>query len=66
MIEAVLWSCVCAAGQLTADLLEAPKLSALLKLCGSVAKMILAVLAATCAVSVVAAAIVLCVRGAGT
>lgn len=66
VIEAVLWSCVCAAGQLTADLLEAPKLSALLKLCGSVAKMILAVLAATCAVSVVAAAIVLCVKGAGT
>ena len=66
VIEAVLWSCVCAAGQLTADLLESPKLSALLKLCGGAAKMILAVLAATCAVSLVAAAIVLCVKGAGT
>lgn len=65
VIEAVLWSCVCSAGQLTADLLEAPKLSQLLKMCGGVAKMILAVLAATCAVSVVAAALVLCVKGAG-
>lgn len=66
VIEAALWSCVCSAGQLTADLLEAPKLSQLLKMCGNVAKMILAVLAATCAVSVVAAALVLCVKGAGT
>ncbi len=64
-IEAALWSLVCSAGQLTADLLEAPKLSALLKMCGGAAKMILAVLAATCAASVASAAIVLCVKGAG-
>lgn len=62
-IEALLWSGVCFAGQLMGDLFEAPKLSTFFRMCSSVAKMILAVVAATCAVSVVSAAIVLFVKG---
>ncbi len=61
-IEAALWVAVCFAGRLTGDLFETPGISAFLGRCASAAKMILAVIAATCAVSVVSAAIILFVR----
>ncbi len=62
-MEAALWTVVCSAGQLVGDIFEVPKISAFLGMCVSVSKMILAVVAATCVVSVVSAAIVLFVRG---
>jgi len=62
-IEASLWTGVCLIGQITGDLFEMPKLSSFLGMCASAARMILAVIAATCAVSVVSAAIVLFVKG---
>ncbi len=64
-VEAVLWTAVCAGGQIAADLFEAPKISSFLSMCGSVSRMILAVIASTCAVCVVSAAIILFVKGAG-
>lgn len=64
-IEALLWSLVCGAGQLVGDLFGAPKLSSFLGMCASAAKMVLAVIAATCAVCVVSAAILLFVGGSG-
>lgn len=63
VVEVILWSLCCAATQLAADLLGAPKLSVLCRQCGGAAKMLLAVLAAVCAVSVVSAALVLYVGG---
>ncbi len=62
-IEAVLWIAVCGAGQIAGDLFETPQLSSFLGMCASAAKMILAVIAGTCAVCVVCAAIVLFVKG---
>lgn len=62
-IEASLWIGVCLVGQITGDLFEMPKLSSFLGMCASAARMILAVIAATCAVSAVSAAIVLFVKG---
>lgn len=62
-IEAALWTGVCLIGQIAGDLFEQPKLSSFLGMCASVARMILAMIAATCAVSVVSAAIVLFVKG---
>lgn len=63
-IEAALWTAVCAGGQIVSDLFEGQKLSSLLGMCGSVSRMLLAVIASTCAVCVVSAAILLFVKGA--
>lgn len=62
-VEVTLWSMVCAVVRVSADLLELPRLSSFLKLCGGAAKMILAILCAMCAVSVASAALVLVVKG---
>lgn len=62
-IEAGAWIAVCSMGQIAGDLFEMPKLSSFLGMCTSVARMILAVIASVCAVSVVSAAIVLFVKG---
>ncbi len=62
-MEAAIWTAVCFAGQIIGDIFETPKLSSFLGMCGSAARMVLAVIAATCAVSVVSAAIVLFVKG---
>lgn len=62
-VEASLWIAVCSAGQIAGDLFETPKLASFLGMCASAAKMILAVIAGTCAVCVVSAAIVLFVKG---
>ncbi len=62
-IEAGLWVGVCDLGQIVGDLFETPKISSFLGMCGSAARMILAVIAATCAVCVVSAAILLFVKG---
>lgn len=62
-IEAVLWVAVCTVGQIAGDIFETPKISAFLGTCASVARMILAVIASTCAVAVVCAAVVLFVKG---
>lgn len=62
-VEAVLWIMVCSAGQIAGDLFEMPKISSFLGMCASAARMLLAVIAATCAVAVVSAAIVLYVKG---
>lgn len=62
-IEAGAWIGVCSLGQIAGDLFEMPKLSSFLGMCASVARMILAVIASVCAVSVVSAAIVLFVKG---
>ncbi len=64
-IEALLWSLVCGAGRLAADLFDAPGLSSFFGMCASAAKMVLAVIASTCAVCVVSAAILLFVGGSG-
>ena len=63
ILEATAWILVCSAGQIAGDLFEQPKLASFLGLCTSAGKMILAVLAAVCAVLVVSAAIVLFVKG---
>lgn len=60
--EAFLWTAVCVLGQITAELFELSKLGSFLKMCASAARMILAVIAAVCAVSLVCAAIVLFVK----
>lgn len=62
-VEAVLWIAVCTVGQIAGDVFETPKISSFLGTCASVARMILAVIASTCAVSVVCAAVVLFVKG---
>lgn len=63
ILEAASWIFVCSAGQFAGDLFEQPKIASFLGMCASAGKMILAVLAAVCAVLVVSAAIVLFVRG---
>ena len=63
ILEASAWVFVCSAGQIAGDLFEQPKIASFLGLCASAGKMILAVLAAVCAVLVVSAAIVLFVKG---
>ena len=63
ILEAAAWIFVCSAGQITEDLFEQPKIASFLGLCASAGKMILAVLAAVCAVLVVSAAIALFVKG---
>lgn len=62
-IESALWIGVCGLGQFLGELFETPKIAGFLGMCGSAAKMILAVIASTCAVCVVSAAVVLFVRG---
>ena len=63
IMEAAAWIFVCSMGQLAGDLFEQPRIASFLGLCASAGKMILAVLAAVCAVLVVSAAIVLFVKG---
>ncbi|MCH5353087.1 MAG: hypothetical protein J1E06_06445 [Acutalibacter sp.] len=63
IMEAAVWIFVCSMGQIAGDLFEQPKVASFLGMCASVGKMILAVLAAICAVLVVSAAIVLFVKG---
>ena len=63
ILEASAWVFVCSAGQIAGDLFEQPKIASFLGLCASAGKMILAVLAAVCAVLVVSAALVLFVKG---
>lgn len=62
-IEAVLWVIVCSVGEIAGDLFEVPKLASFLGVCASVARMILAVIISTAAVSIVSASIVLLLRG---
>lgn len=62
-VETALWAGVCSLGQIAADLLEAPKISSFLGMCASTVRMILAVIASTCAVCLVSAAILLFVKG---
>ncbi len=62
VIQAFLWSAVCAAGQIAGDLFEAPRISAFLGACANIAKMLLAVLVSTGVVAVASAAILLFVR----
>lgn len=61
-IEAALWSAVCFLGQTAAELFDRPKLGSFLGMCASAARMILAVIAAACAVTLVTAAVVLLIR----
>lgn len=63
VLEAVAWIIVCSVGQIAGDLFELPKIGSFLGLCASAAKMLLAALAAVCAVLIVSAAIVLFVKG---
>ena len=62
-IRTALWVGVCTAGQIAGELFQAPKLGAFLGSCAGVARMLLAVLASICTVSVVSAAVVLFARG---
>lgn len=62
-VETALWVAVCSLGQIACDLFDRPKISSFLGMCASAARMLLAVIAAACAVSVVTAAIVLFVKG---
>lgn len=50
MLECLLWTAVCMAGQVAADLLEASEVSALLGAFAGAVRMVLAVLASVCAV----------------
>lgn len=63
VIQAALWVAVCTLGEIAGDVFETPKLGAFLGSCAGVARMLLAVLASICAVSVVSAAVVLFVKG---
>ena len=63
VLGTLLWMGVCLVGQIAADLFDTPKLGALCGACGSVAKLILAVLVSVCAAVVVSAALVLFVKG---
>ena len=62
-LEAALWLGVCQLGEVAANLFDMSRLSSLFKACGSVAKMILAVLASVCVVAVVSAALVVFMKG---
>ena len=62
-LEAALWMGVCQLGEVAANLFEMSRICSLFKACGSVAKMILAVLASVCVVAVVSAALVVFVKG---
>lgn len=62
-VQAGLWVAVCTLGQVAGDLFQTPRVAAFLGACAGVARMLLAVLASICAVSVVSAAVVLFVRG---
>lgn len=59
LLSAVLWAATCTAAQLCADLLSCQRLSSFCKLCAATARLLLAVLCAVCAVSLVCAAVVL-------
>ncbi len=63
ILETLLWSGVCAVGEIAAELFEVPKLKKLLGACLSTAKMLLAALISTALVCVVSAAVVLFLRG---
>ncbi len=63
ILETLLWSGVCAAGEIGAELFEVPKLKKFLGACLCTGKMILAVLSSTALVCVVSAAVVLFLRG---
>ena len=63
MLQGALWMGVCLLGQVAAGLFDTPRLGSLFGACASVAKMVLAVLVSVCAVAVVCAALVLCVKG---
>lgn len=60
----VLWLAVCLAASFSAELFELRKLSSFLEGCATAIKLLLAVLISVGVVSVVSAAVVLCVRGA--
>lgn len=62
-LQAALWLGVCLVCQAAAGLFDASRLAALFGACGSVARMLLAVLASVCAVAVVCVAMVLLVKG---
>lgn len=63
MLQGALWMGVCLLGQVAAGLFDTPRLGSLFGACAWVAKMVLAVLVSVCAVAVVCAALVLCVKG---
>lgn len=65
-LQAALWLGVCLVCQAAAGLFDASRLAALFGACGSVARMLLAVLASVCAVAVVCVAMVLLVKGSLT
>ena len=62
-LRMAVWICVCRAAELTADLYMVRDLSPLLNACSQFIKMLLAVLFSAGSVSVISAAILLCVRG---
>ncbi|WP_159459699.1 stage III sporulation protein AE [Scatolibacter rhodanostii] len=66
LIEIILWSFVAGIGEITADLFEAKEISRFLASCGSVIKMMIAVLVSVCAVCIVSASIVISVKAVGT
>lgn len=62
-LQAALWLGVCLVCQAAAGLFDASRLAALFGACGSVARMLLALMASVCAVAVVCVAMVLLVKG---
>lgn len=65
LVECLLWSAVCAAGQTVAELLELRQAGAMLGAFGGTVKMILAVFASLCAVCIATAAAIVFVRSGG-
>lgn len=62
LMETVLWILIAQAGEIAADMFEVPKLGAFLGVCASAAKLVLAAVLSTGAVSIVSAAVILFVR----
>lgn len=62
LIETLLWSLVCGAGKIMADLFECTPVGQFMASCMAVTKMLAAVLISVCAVCVVSASVVIAVR----
>lgn len=65
LVECLLWSAVCMAGQTAADLLELRQAGEMLKAFSGTVKMILAVFGSICAVCIASAAAIVFVRSGG-
>lgn len=63
MVECGLWAGVCAVGQVVGELMEAPRMGAVLGAFAGTVRMVLAIMASICAVCLASAAAVIFVKG---